>query len=412
MKYIITDQIKLSHRPEGPLAKYLPSFADFLVSQGYSYWSILEKVRFSANFSHWLKQTRTNLHGLKADHVRNYLRYRKRQKKSCSGVACAIENILDFLRRKAVLSSQQNVEAPPSPVESYLARYAHYLREDRALAEITISSYIPIIRSFLGEKFGKKAFNLSRLGPCDVVTFVQHQASFLHKCRSKRMTTALRSFLNYARYSGDVTRDLAAAVPSVAYWAMSSIPRAISKDQVNQLLNSIERNTPLGLRDYAILLLLARLGLRAGEIVSLELGGINWSAGILTVRTKGGRLSNYPLPDEVGKAIAAYLQNGRPSSPCRNVFLRLNAPITGFRSSSGISCIVRRRLERINIKTPTKGAHQFRHGFATDMLRQGASLGEIGDLLGHMHPQTTRIYAKTDLETLHKLAMPWLGGVL
>lgn len=128
--------------------------------------------------------------------------------------------------------------------------------------------------------------------------------------------------------------------------------------------------------------------------------------------TEGGRLSNYPLLDEVGKAITAYLQNGRPSSPCRNIFLRLSAPITGFRGSSGISCIVRRRLERINITTPTKGAHQFRHGFATNMLRQGASLGEIGDLLGHMHPQTTRIYAKTDLETLHKLAMPWPGGVL
>jgi len=196
----------------------------------------------------------------------------------------------------------------------------------------------------------------------------------------------------------------------VAYWSMSSIPRAIAPDQVRRLLASIDRHTAMGLRDYAILLLLARLGLRSGEVTSLELEDIDWGAGRLSVRGKSGRRSELPLPGEVGKAIAAYLRRGRPASTSRRVFLRAKAPIRGFRGSSGVGSIVRHRLQRAGIHAPTYGAHQFRHGFATGLLRQGASLGEIGELLGHHSPETTKIYAKVDLDALRTLAMPWPGG--
>ncbi len=225
------------------------------------------------------------------------------------------------------------------------------------------------------------------------------------------MTSALRSFLKYARYRGEVALDLAAAVPAVACWSMPSIPRAIAADQVRQLLASIDRRTAIGRRDYAILLLLARLGLRSSEVAFVELDDFDWNTGTLSVRGKSGQRNEFPLPLEVGKAIAAYLRNGRPLSTSRRVFLRAKAPIRGFRGASGVGSVVRHALQRARIDAPTYGAHQFRHGLATEMLRQGASLGEIGDVLGHRHPQTTKIYTKVDLEALSTLALPWPGGV-
>jgi site-specific recombinase XerD len=224
------------------------------------------------------------------------------------------------------------------------------------------------------------------------------------------MTTAMRSFLKYARYCGEVVLDLAAAVPIVANWSTPSIPRAISADQVQQLLASIDRRTAIGRRDYAILLLLARLGLRSSEVVFLELDDIDWKVGTLSVRSKGGLRNEFPLFVEVGKAIAAYLQNGRPHTTSRRVFLRAKAPVRGFRGASGVGSIVRHSLKRAEINAPTHGTHQFRHGLATEMLRQGASLSEIGDVLGHRHPQTTKIYTRVDLEALRTLALPWPGG--
>jgi site-specific recombinase XerD len=285
------------------------------------------------------------------------------------------------------------------------------LREARALARATIINYVPFIRDFLEDRFGDGQVTLSRLCAGDVVQFVQHQVPRLHRKRAKLMTSALRSFLRYACYRGDITLDLAAAVPVTANWSMTSIPRAIAADQVRQLLLSIDRRTATGRRDYAILLLLARLGLRAGEVVSLELDDIDWNAGQLSVRGKGGQHNALPLSTEVGKAIAAYLRQGRPCSTSRRVFLRAKAPIRGFRGASGVGSIVRHSLKRAGINAPSKGAHQFRHGLATEMLRQGASLGEIGEVLGHRHPQTTMIYSKVDLKTLRTLALPWPGGV-
>jgi len=197
----------------------------------------------------------------------------------------------------------------------------------------------------------------------------------------------------------------------VANWSMTSIPRAISTDHVRQLLASIDRGTPMGRRDYAILLLLARLGLRSSEVALLELGDIDWESGRLYVRAKEAQRLELPLPTEVGKAIVAYLRRGRPLSTSRRVFLRAKAPIRGFQGASGVGSIVRHSLQRAGIDAPTTGAHQFRHGLASEMLRRGASLGEIGELLGHRHPQTTKIYAKVDLKALRKLALPWPGGV-
>jgi site-specific recombinase XerD len=251
---------------------------------------------------------------------------------------------------------------------------------------------------------------LSRLRARDVVRFVQRQVPHLHLKCAKLLTTALRSFLRYTHYRGDVTLDLAAAVPIVANWSMPSIPRAIGADQVGQLLASIDRGTTIGRRDYAILLLLARLGLRSGEVAFLELDDIDWDAGQVSVRGKGGQRTALPLPTDVGEAIAAYLRHGRPRSIGRRVFLRSKAPIRGFLSQCAIGSIIEHALQRAGIQAPTMGAHQFRHALATQMLRHGASLTEIGEVLRHRSVQTTTIYAKVDLKALRTLALPWPGG--
>ena len=412
MKYIIDNRINLSRAPEGPLVAYIEPFARSLREQGYVLDSIHQQVLLAACFSEWLKRREVALGGITSDHPQRYLRYRARQVRPGRGDAAALRHLLDFLRRERVISTEKKASVHLlTPAELCAQDYEQHLREARGLAKATIVNYVPFIRSFLKDRFGGAPATLSLLCARDVVAFVQHQARRLHPKRAKLLTSALRSFLRYARYRGEVKLDLAAAVPIVPIWSMSSIPRAIEPDQVRQLLASIDRNTAVGRRDYAILLLLARLGLRSSEVAFLELDEIDWKAGQLSVRGKSGQRSDLPLSTEVGKAIAAYLRYGRPPSSSRRVFLRAKAPIRGLLGPQAISSLVRHNLVRAGIQAPTHGAHQFRHGLATEMLRQGASLGEIGELLGHRNPQTTKIYTKVDLEALRTLALPWPGGV-
>jgi integrase/recombinase XerD len=411
MKCIIDNQVVLSRPPEGPLATQIGSFAKSVSDQGYSLVSIHRQVLLAACFSRWLKQKGIGLRSICSDHTAGYLRYRARHARPSSGDASALRHFIDFLRRGGVIPGEKKVACQPTPAERFARAFGQYLLEVRALAGATIINYVPFIRSFLEGRFGRGRVTLSRLRASDVVGFVQRQAPRLQMKRAKLMTTALRSFLNYGRYLGEVSLDLAAAVPIVANWSMTSIPRAISAEHVRQLLASIDRCTAVGRRDYAILLLLARLGLRSGEVAFLELDDIDWNAGQVSVRSKGGQRNTMPLPIEVGRAIAAYLRRGRPATDSRRVFMRAKAPIGAFRGASGVGSLVRHSLERAGIHATTKGTHQFRHGLATEMLLHGASLSEIGELLGHRHPQTTKIYTKVDIKALRTLALPWPGGV-
>jgi len=410
VKYIINGQVVLSRPPEGPLAVHICSFAKWMSEQGYSLCSLRRQVLLAACFSRWLGKKGVRLHAISSEHAAPYLRYRARRVRIHRGDAAALRYLIQFLSRQGVIPAQKVAVPSPTFLERCAQEFERYLREERVLATATIINYIPLIRCFLKDRFGNGPVKLSHLCAGDVVGFVQRQAPRLHPKRSKLLTTALRCFLRYTRYRGEVTADLAAAVPVVPNWSRTGLPRAITREQVDQLLISINRRTATGRRDYAILLLLARLGLRSSEVVFLDLDDIDWNIGQLSVRGKRGQCTKLPLPSDVGKAIAAYLRRGRPKSTSRRVFLRAKAPLRGFQGPAGVGSIVRHSLQRAGIDAPTHGTHQFRHGLATEMLRQGASLGEIGEVLGHRHTQTTTIYAKVDINALRTLALPWPGG--
>ena len=412
MKCVINDQVVLSRSPEGPIAAHIRAFAASQTALGYARGSLQREIRLAAGFSQWLKQEGVGLQRVDADQVSRYLRVRRRQVLPNAGDRAALRHLLEFLRREGVIAAEP-IAAPPrlTPAERSVHAYVDYLRDARALASATITNYAPFIQGFLTDRFGDGSIRLARLTARDVVRFVQRQAPRLHLKRAKLLTSALRSFLQYARYEGAVTLDLAAAVPAVANWSMPAIPRAIGEQQIRQLLASFNRRTATGRRDYAIVLLLARLGLRANEVARLELEDLNWEAGQVSVRGKRDYRTVLPLPTDVGAAIAAYLRHGRPPSPSRRVFLRSRAPIQGFLGQCAIGSIVRHALLRTGISAPTTGAHQFRHALATRMLRRGASLTEIGEILRHRNPQTTTIYTKVDLTALRTLALAWPGGV-
>ncbi len=410
MRCIVYDDVVLSKPLEGPLSAYVAGFARWARDEGYALPSRYRKVLLAACFSRWLGRQAVGVRHISLEHRARYLQSRSRYVQTHLGDDAALRQFMDYLNRKGVVPAEKVPPHQLTPVELALDAFEHYLRNERTLAEETIVCYVPFVHRFLTDRFGDGPVTLSRLNAADVARFVQRQALRLHVKRAKLLTTALRSFLRYVRYRGDIASDLASAVPTVANWSMTSIPRAIPGDAVRQLLASINQRTPMGRRDYAILLLLARLGLRASEVIRLELQDINWNEGYLNVQGKGGQRSVLPLPTDVGAAIAAYLQHGRPHSSSRRVFLRAKAPIRGFLDQKAVGSLVRNTLSRAGIKAPSRGAHQFRHALATKMLSHGASLTEIGEVLRHRSPQTTMIYTKVDLKALRALALPWPGG--
>ncbi|MCY4590858.1 MAG: site-specific integrase [Alphaproteobacteria bacterium] len=410
MRHVVNHQVVLSQAPEGPLAPWIEGYADAASRQGYALSSIGRRIRLAAGFSRWLGQEGIDLSCISSDHPAQYLRYRTHRVRLHHGDAAALRHLVDFLRLETVIPAETLPLGPETEAERCVLAYEQYLSEARGLAPTTILNYTLFARAFVQYRFGTGQVTISCLRAGDVVGFVQHEAPRMNNKRAKLMTTALRSFLHYVRYRDEGMPDLAAAVPVVANWSMDSVPRAISADRVHRLLTSIDRTTAMGRRDYAILLLFARLGLRLSEVAFLELDDVDWRTATLQVRAKGGIRNDFPLSHEIGEAIADYLRHGRPCSDSRRVFLRVRAPICGFRGPSGVGSVIRHTLERAGIDAPTRGAHQFRHGLSTEMMRQGASLGEIGDVLGHRHPDTTRIYAKVNLEALRPLALPWPGG--
>jgi integrase/recombinase XerD len=393
---------------EGPLGPYMDSYAAEMLKQSYATATAQAHIRLLADFSRWLAKRRLTPKEITTELFPSYLRSRRtRHWRITYNDPSALKQMFNLLVRQGVIP--EIPQPPPTPAEQLQDEFASYLRQERGLATPTICLHLSFVGKFLTERFGTGPVDLSTLSSSDVIDFVRRRAASMQTEYAKSQNTALRAFLRFGRYRGDLHADLAACVPSVANGHFSTLPRAIPPDQTELVLASCDRTTSVGRRDYAILLLLARLGLRAIELVHLHLEDLDLQNGWITVRGKGGRLSQLPLPVDVGEAIADYLRNARPKSASRCVFLRATAPITGFKGSTTVGGVVRQALSRAGIHSPLKGAHQFRHGLATRMLRQGASLSEIAELLRHRSIRTTELYARVDIDTLRTLALPWPG---
>lgn len=404
-----SDPVSLQRLHLGPLGPHIDAFARHLSERGYARRTTEEKIRVVSSFSRWLQKRNRAVEDVDEQAVSAFLRYRRRNGPSLHGVPPTLQDLLTHLRTVGIIPSVQREHSPLYAIEGCFARY---LTEERGLAKPTLDNYLRIVRLFLSERFGTKPIALDELTPKDSTRFILRRTNRISPRRAQLLTTGLRSFFRFLYERGTISMDLAPSVPSVANWRLADLPKFLEPEQVERLLKACNRATPVGRRDYAVLLLLARLGLRAGEIVHMELDDLDWENGELMVRGKSIRQDRLPIPKDVGQALAAYLSNGRTRCPSRRVFLRLKAPQQGFTGSAAICDIVRRALGRADLHPERKGSHLLRHSLAVTMLRGGASLAEIGEILRHQLPSTTEIYTKVDMAALGTLALPWQGGAL
>src|SRR6266480_1594100 len=393
----------------GLLRPYVPPYIAQLQQQGYRPRTVRAHLCLIANFYRWFTRTDRSLHDLNEKVIERFLQGHLRHRKWRTGERSVLLRLLSILRKAGVTPPAKAI--PPTPGRCLVDQYRRYLSEERGCSSCTLENYGRHIERFVAQRFGTGLLKPSRLQARNVVAFVQSNAHLHSRGYTLQVGTALRSFLRFLHYRGHITSDLAQAVPAVAHWPMADLPKHLPAEAVQKVLDCCDQTTAVGRRNHAILLLLARLGLRAGEIITLQLEDIDWENAQLTVRSKKGRgWARLPLPRDVGKAIARYLQFDRPECSCRNVFVRMVAPYDRLSDSPVISVLTRTALEKAGVESLHKGAHLFRHSLATAMLRQGASLDEIGQLLRHKDPDTTAIYAKVDLDALRRLAIAWPGG--
>ena len=389
-------------RIRGPLATHVDGLWSELATQGYSPLSIANVARLMAHLSRWLGRQRLEPIDLNEKQIERFLRHRRRAGYTCWLSPRGLEPILTYLRDLGVVSPQETPRIIITAVDTVMERYMRYVREERAVTESTANFYERIAREFLG-RFG----DISGLNAANVTSYVLQESRTCSVGSAKLKVSALRSLLRYLYVHDDIAIDLAASVPAVAGWRLTALPKALRPDEVKQLLGGCDRRTHVGRRAYAAVLLMVRLGLRAGEVATLELDDIDWSGGELLIRGKGNQLDRLPLPADVGTALASYVRQSRPRAASRRVFLRVHAPLRGL-SSGGVTQIVGAACKQAGL-APV-GSHRLRHTVATEMLRHGASLSDIAQVLRHRHVDTTAIYAKVDRVALRTLAQPWPGG--
>ena len=286
-----------------------------------------------------------------------------------------------------------------------LAEFRTWLDRERGLAPEPVRCYGNQAKAFLAAIGGPAA--VSGLDAGQVTAFMLEHSEDGRTWPAKAAVTSLRAFLRFAHATGRTAVPLAGAVPAVASWRLSVLPRGLPAAEVEQLLACCDRNTVTGLRDYAVLSLLARLGLRGAEAAGLQLDDIGWRAGEITVTGKGSRTERLPLPVPAGEALAAWLTGGRPRCESRAVFVTVRRPYRQV-TASAVRAVMGRACDRAGLER--RGAHRLRHALATEMLRAGASLPEIGQVLRHRSLLSTSVYAKVDQDALRPLARPWPGG--
>ena len=390
-----------------PLGPHLEALARSFKEDGYPDSTVRVKSRWLTEFGRWFRQIGLAITCIDERQVDAFFKHRKQVHR---GDRKTLDQFLGHLRKRDVVPDREPVR-DLSPMAGILSQYEKHLRSERGLVTHTILQYQSFVRRLLVERFHQGPFFWRGLKPSDISNFVLRHGPTMAAQTAQVMTTAFRSFFRYLFQKGDLQADLAASVPTVAHWRLSTVPKYLTPKEVERVLRACNRRTATGRRDYAILLLLARLGLRSGEVVALQLDDINWRTGEIMVRGKGLVHDWMPLPSDVGKALASYLHRDRPPCKTRQVFVRMWAPHRGLDPHSPLTAIVRCALDRADLHPPCKGARLLRHSLATSMLRSGATMGEIGEVLRHRNPNTTEIYAKVDFDSLRSLAQPWpMGG--
>jgi len=397
------------HAQEGPLARHADAFGALLEQEGYAPTTVRGKRQLLDDLSCWLGRRKLHAADLDEQRLRLFLRSRARRQGARRGDAATCRQLVGFLRRLGCVPTAPE-QIDTTALGCIEQDFTRFLSAERGLKPVTVAAYLRTVRCFLLQRFGQGEFRLDALCPQDVNRFILDRARHVRRSYAKSMVTVLRSFLRYLQQRGAITADIAAGIAGVANWRLSHLPKTLTPAQVERLLMCCDRSTPTGQRDYAILLLLARLGLRGGEVVAMTLDDLDWEAGEFLVRGKGDRLERLPLPRDVGAALAHYLRYVRPPCSSRRVFIRMKAPHCGFSSAAAICDVVRRALWRAELDPDFKGAHLLRHSLATNMLHRGASLEQIGQLLRHRQANTTQIYAKVDIEALRAIALPWPGA--
>lgn len=399
--------VVLCSRVTGPLEPYALGFAAELTRLGYTAHSATGQVGVVAHLSRWMASERLVVEDLVEPVVERYMAVRRAAGYTNYRTAKALVPLLGYLRG---LGAAPPPSAPVvlTAVGELLARYHRYLIVERGLGGPTAHGYLDAVRPFLAGRAGQEGgLELAGLTAADVTAFVLAACPGRAIGPAKLTVTALRSLLGFLHVEGVLAVPLGEAVPSVAGWRLSGLPRALEAEQVDRLLEAGDRRHAAGRRDLAILLLLVRLGLRAGEVAALNLDDIDWRAGELTVTGKGGRRDRLPVPADVGEMLADYCQRGRPPTTSRTLFVHGRAPF-GPLSSGAVGHIVARAGERAGLGRI--GAHRLRHTAASAMRRAGAPMFEIGQVLRHRFVVTTAIYAKDDLDALAGIARPWPGA--
>ena len=379
----------------GPLAGYEAAFRAYLSRSGCAQVSVRHLMRVMAGASRWLEERGVTAGGLTPPLATELE----------AGLAGA-GPLLRFLREAGLVAASGRA-AGAGPAEAVLAQFRGWLAGERGVSAATAGCYAKQARKFLEHLAGPLDAALAQLDAGQVTSFMAGYCRDRNPGSAKATVTAVRALLRFLHVTGQVPVPLAGAVPAVAGWRLASLPRGLDAAVVARLLASCDRGTVTGRRDFAVLTVLARLGLRGAEVAALELADVDWLGGAVAVRGKGSRIERLPLPADVGEAVAAYLVAGRPRCGARAVFCTVRAPYQQL-SPAAIRAIMGRACRRAGL--PRAGAHRLRHSLATEMLRAGASLPEVGQVLRHRSQLATSVYAKVDENALRVLARPWPGG--
>ena len=391
-------------RKPGRMGPFIDGYRAWLAGRGYAPGTVINMLAMAGDLGRWMDArdfAASDLDRVVVAEFRDAMR--TAGMRNVPG-AHGLDRLLQYLEHEGVRAASA---VPATPVEELVQRYRRWLVGDRGLAEATVERYVKLARLFLTQRSTELVHSVENLTGTDIVAFLLQESDRLSVGSVKGRVAELRSLLKFLYLQGLTPRPLATAVPPVAGWRDTGVPRAIPAADVQLLLGGCDRSHPIGVRDFAMLMLVARLGLRSAEVARLELGDIDWRAGQIILRGKASRQEGMPLPVDVGEALTAYLTQARPSTRIRQVFLAAKAPMRPIPPGL-VSDVTHRACDRAGL--PRIGAHRLRHSLATEMLRRGATIVEVSQVLRHRDLATTAIYAKVDYAALRAVARPWPGA--